>query len=326
MRTFPLLSALCLSVLFIVQWQAPAAKACQRISAPPASQQQTRRDEEVFSGPQAGEPLPLLEARLALGENAGKQVALVQEEQQQPTLLIFVHNVTRPSIGLTRTLSGWAATKKPDGLKTAVVFLTADPTEGEAQIKRMQHALTKDVPTAISPEGAEGPGSYGLNRNVTLTILVADKGLISANHALVQPSLQADLPKILKDIVGVIGGEMPRLETLPGMARMAASPGNGGGAPDMRSLLAPVIQKTATEEEVIRAAQRVERAANGNTAVQAELHRITNTIINAGKLQNYGTPKAQEYLKKWSTQYAEDSPAKQQRPGRSPNGKKDSRP
>ena len=63
-------------------------------------------------------------------------------------------------------------------------------------------------------EGKEGPGSYGLNRNVTLTILVGKEGKVTANFALVQPSTQADLPKILEEVAKVAGGPVAKAEHL----------------------------------------------------------------------------------------------------------------
>ena len=44
------------------------------------------------------------------------------------------------------------------------------------------------------------PGAYGLNRNVAVTVLVATDRVVSANFALVQPSLEVDAPKIFKSI------------------------------------------------------------------------------------------------------------------------------
>ena len=302
------------------------AYAWQQRTAPKAAtaDPQQPADEAIFSGPQAGEPLPELSAISVIGKQTGKEIVLVQEEQQAPTLLIFVHNITRPSIGLARTLSGYAHSRAGDGLQTAVIFLTDDPTEGETRIKRMQHALTAEVPTGISPDGAEGPGSYGLNRNVSLTILIAEKGLVRFSYPLVQPSMQVHLPQILKDLVSVIGGTVPPLDSLPGMAQMAARDGSSTTAPDMRPLLAPVIRRDATDEEVIAAAERVEQAAAGNPAVGRELDRISNTIINADKLQNYGTLKAQEYLKKWSTKYKDSAAGPREGSQRTPRSSQES--
>ena len=45
-------------------------------------------------------------------------------------------------------------------------------------------------------------------------------------------------------------------------------------------------------------------------ATRAEVGRIANTIINAGKLKDYGTERAQEYLQKWAKEYGAKLPEK----------------
>jgi hypothetical protein len=47
----------------------------------------------------------------------------------------------------------------------------------------------------------------------------------------------------------------------------------------------------------------VEKAAEADAATRTELGRIARTIVQAGVLEKYGTAKAQEYLKKWASQY-----------------------
>ena len=47
----------------------------------------------------------------------------------------------------------------------------------------------------ISLDGIEGPGNYGLNRKVTLTLLVAKGTKVVANFAIVQPN-ETDAPKV----------------------------------------------------------------------------------------------------------------------------------
>lgn len=271
--------------------------------------------EEVFSGPQPGEEMSALPLRLVLGPKAGTDFDPLATADDKPLLLIFVHDINRQSISMVRVLSGYAATRTDAALQTAVVFLSADLPAAEAQIRRMQHALTADVPTGVSVDGLEGPGTWGLNRGVTLTIVHGRSGKVTGNFALIQPSLQADLPKILKSLVGEIGGEVPKLETLPGMPAMAAresAPTKAG--PDMRALLGPVIRRDAAEEDVQKAAEKVEASADADPAVLAELARISTTIVNSGKLSNYGTPKAQEYLRKWAQKYGNKSPASEKSP------------
>jgi hypothetical protein len=259
-------------------------------------------EERVYSGPQAGEALTPFTVRGVFDEDAGNDLDFVAEADGKPIVLVFVHDVNRPSIALTRTLTSYTASRAKDGLTTGIVWLDADATEAENTLKRIRHALAPDARVGISPDGEEGPGAYGLNRNVTLTILVGNEGKVTANFALVQPSLQADLPKILDEVVRVAGGTAPPLEKLAGAMRPAA------GDADMdtlRGLLRPVIQRDASAEEVDRAAKALEEYVTAETAARREVGRIANTIINAGKLSDYGTPAAQRYLEKWAKEYGE---------------------
>jgi hypothetical protein len=208
---------------------------------------------------------------------------------------------------MTRILSGYTASRAKDGLATGVVWLADDATEAEMALKRMRHALAPDAPIGISVDGREGPGSYGLNRNVTLTILIAKDNRVTANYALVQPSLQADLPKILDSVVAVVGGKAPKLEELPGFPAMAKT-APGREADNLRPLLAPVIRRDASPEDVEKAALAVEQYIAKNEAARREVGRIAKTIVDAGKLSSYGTPTAQQYLSKWAKAYG--SPAR----------------
>lgn len=253
----------------------------------------------VFSGPQVGEPLPRFSVR-AVFDDAGKELDFVHSANGRPIVLVFVHDVNRQSISMTRILTQYTIGRADSGLITGVVFLNSDVTEAENALKRIRHALAPGVPTGISIDGAEGPGNYGLNRKVMLTILVGRGGQVAANHALIQPSLQVDLPKVLQSIVAVAGGPLPQLSDLAGMPEMRGQQPDGRSTVEMRPLLAPLIRRDATPEEVDRAAKICEEAADRDVAVRQELGRIAKTIVDAGKLSNYGTPRAQEYLSKWA--------------------------
>lgn len=180
----------------------------------------TAADAPLFSGPQIGEKLPSFTAQGAYGESEGKPFDMIADADGAPVLLIFVHELTRPGFGLTRTISQFAASRsakmeKVGGLKVGVIFLTDDMTASQKRMKNIQQHFPKGVFYGISPDGKEGPGAYGLNRNVTLTILVGKDGKVTENLALVQPQLQADGPKILTALVAVTGGgDVPSIEQL----------------------------------------------------------------------------------------------------------------
>ena len=260
--------------------------------------------EPVFSGPQVDEKLMPFKVHGVFDEVAGKELDFVTAAGDKPLVLIFVHDVNRQSISLVRVLSSYTVSRAKDDLQTGVVWLVADATEAENTLKRIKHALTPKAPTGISLDGREGPGAYGLNRNVQVTVLVSKAGKVTANFALVQPSLQADLPKILAEVVKVAGGKVPKLEEIEGMPAMARPMANAPMQdPNLRGLLSPVIRLNAAAEDVEKAAKAVEEYCAKNEATRAEVGRIANTIINAGKLKDYGTERAQEYLQKWAKEY-----------------------
>lgn len=257
----------------------------------------------VFSGPQPGEPLVPFQVRSLSASDAGKQVDYIANAKGKPLLLVFVHDVNRQSISLVRNLTTYSAKRKEDGLQTSVIFLHDDANDAEKRFQTMKHALTADTPTGVSLEGREGPGSYGLNRLVTLTILLSKDDKVVANYALVQPSLQVDLPKIVKSITEVIGGQVPTMEELIGKDAMRAMQGDikKGTAPDVSGLVRPLIQKNATDEQVTLQADKIETAMKADEAVRREIYRIATAVADLA----YGTPKAQEYITKWAKESKE---------------------
>ena len=264
-------------------------------------------DEQLFSGPQVGEELPAFDAQYVFGENAGTNLSVLENGAKAPTLLVFVHQVTRPSIGLARLVMNFANAKRPDGLYSRLILLTDDPTETEAWCRRARRALPVGVTPMISMDGLEGPGAYGLNRKVTLTVLVADNGKVTANFPLVQPSIQADATKIGLAVVKTLGGDTaPTLKEMGFEDPHSAKPRRGRSPVRdgvYRQLMSPVIQKTTTNE-VDAAGKEVEAFAKKNPWFRERVHKAANQIIRSGKLSNYGTPQAQKLLTKWARELA----------------------
>lgn len=272
----------------------------------------TSADDPVFSGPQIGETFPRFQAKGVFGDLAGNEFDLIERADGKPVVLIFVHTLTRPAFGLTNTIMKYAATRSNDGLQCGVVFLTEDSTKTESWMRLVKDRFPEGVSYGISTDGIEGPGSYGLNRNMTLTVLVGKEGKVTANFALVQPSLQADGPNILKAIVDVTGGgKVPTIEEIGGgqYARAAGKNMRGKNIRGMEkdsklaALLRAVINKQASEDDVKKAAAEVEKYVSENPDARREIGRISNTIVNSGKLPNYGTEAAQKTLRQWAKKY-----------------------
>lgn len=266
-------------------------------------------DEPQFSGPQVGEKMTPFQAQAVFGKEPSKNVNALGDVDG-PLLLIFVHQVNRPSVGFSRMLMDYAVSQKQAGLAARLVFLTNDPPDMEAWFRRARHALPKNVSPLISADGADGPGAYGLNRDMTVTVLVADKNKVTANFALVQPSIQVDAPKVGQAIANVLG--LKDAPTLKDMGfegrRMAMGKGKRAMTAEQegiyRKMMSPVIQKTATADQVATAAKEVEQFAAKNPWFKNRVHNAANLIVNSGKLANYGTADAQGYLTKWAKEFA----------------------
>lgn len=279
-------------------------------------------EEPVFSGPQVGEKLPAMEARYVFGDAQGERFDPVAEAEGKPLLLVFVHEVTRPSIGLVRAVGEYAHARQADGLQTAVVFVASDATETEAMLKRARHALPKGVRVGISVDGREGPGAYGLDRNVALTVLVAKENKVTANFALVQPSMAVDAPRIGKALVDLVGGEPPKFDQgdmRGGMQR------EGVSDEEFRGLMAPLIRKEASPEDVEKAAQAIEEASKMDRALRERVGSVASRIVAAGRLEHYGTPEAQKYLEQWATQYNSANKVRPEGPSREDDKKSDAK-
>lgn len=191
-------------------------------------------DQPVFSGPQPGERLAALDVIGVYDERAGKTFDPVAEANDGPVVLLFVHSVTRPGIALTRTLTEYARSLADPKVSTTVIWLDEDKAEAEAFLTRARRSLGLRVPVAVSGDGIEGPGAYGLNRNVELTILAGKEGKVTANFALVQPSL-SEATTIAGEIAKLAGVSPPTSEALIKMAYPNGNPMRMRGRPSRRS-------------------------------------------------------------------------------------------
>ena len=260
-------------------------------------------DDPIFSGPQVGEKLVAFKTRGVLGREKGKELDFVKAADGKPIVMVFLHKLTRPSVGMTRVLMNYVATRKKDGLQGGIVWLADDIVAAEERINRAKHALPKNTSLGLSLDGFEGPGAYGLNRDVTLTVLVGEKGKVTANYALVQPSIQADLPKILKSIVGLVGGKVPSLMELGAQMRRPVARPAAKMSPEAEQKLRALIQKENKDKDTEKIAAELEAIFKKDKKSEQDVASRARRIVDAGVVERYGTAKAQEYLKKWAKLY-----------------------
>ena len=184
------------------------------------------QENRLFSGPQTGEKLPPLKVTGITGEFAGKPLDIIAETGRKP-LILFLQDTNAVGVKglvgaskLLLTIDAFqkkhsnvnSAEKSDQGFQIGVVFL-ADNLDAlpEWAHNMLQKEIANEVLTGISPDGREGPGSYGLNRNVAQTILVAKDGKVLHNFAFTQPMLYTD-PHLLGAIAQVMEIEPATLE------------------------------------------------------------------------------------------------------------------
>ncbi|MCR9296281.1 MAG: hypothetical protein NXI32_26515 [bacterium] len=173
----------------------------------------------VYSGPQVGEKLPTLELVDGL-DRESQEFDWTAKTDGKPSLLIFIHDLLanksdEPSLGLSYVLSHYAAERRDAGLTYGVVYLADDVSEMRAFLTKIQRALPKKgTPLMISTDGLEGPGAWGLNRNLRMTVVISQENQVTANFALQQPSVEFDAPRILAKLIETIGGKVPTLAEL----------------------------------------------------------------------------------------------------------------
>lgn len=147
------------------------------------------------SGPQVGDSLKELKLLGHAGPQAGKEFELTADLKDNVSLIVFVHQLTRPGLKLLRPLDEFAA--KETKLKTHYIWLNDDKEKMGEFLKRAENSLALRSPSSIGLDGKLGPDTYGLNDRVMMTVLITRGSRVVGNLALVDPN-ETDARRILE--------------------------------------------------------------------------------------------------------------------------------
>lgn len=248
----------------------------------------------IFSGPQPGEKLPPLKARIVIGDKAGEEVDIVSDAHGKPTFLVFMNEWNEEVAELMRVITLFAEQRGKPHLVAAVVWLTSDPSELGAKLERSRPHMPRNTPVAVSLDGPEGPGAYGLNRHVQMTILVADRDVVASNFALVQPSVNGDTVEVLGALVKVIGGTPPTLpEVLSAREQQIVA-----------TRIELMVDKSASDERVQQLAGALESFVQSRPDAKRTLGRLSSEIVESGQFNDRA--KAVGYFHKWTKEYEDN--------------------
>ena len=195
----------------------PVAKA--QVAAPEsqAVEERTKADkaqERVFSGPQPGErvqPFKVLHVRA----DETKELEIVKEvPDEHTTLICFVHKLSnddRILYGLG--LVDFYAARHTD-LTSHYVLLSDDRPKMTNMLRAWTRGpLFTNSLLSLSDDGVEGPGAYGLNRKVAMTVVVAKGDRVVSNLVFNAPN-NNDLQKIMAAVAKANGKPEPKLATV----------------------------------------------------------------------------------------------------------------
>ena len=266
---------------------------------------QDQKQDPIFSGPQVGESVAPFVISGVFGEQDSKEIDLVKQAGGGPLLLMFVHERTRPAFGLTNALSRYAASLEAGKLTCGICYLTKDTSEARMWMQRIEQYFDKSVTVGISPDGLEGPGEYGLNRNVAVTILVVNQNKVAANFALIEPNLHIDGQEVIDAT-----SKMLATDSAPKITQFVNRRGDANRQParnqmssELATLLRKLINKQATREQVDKAARQIGQHLKKHPEEKSRLGDVCRRIVNSRKLENYGTEYAQKFLTQWSQKY-----------------------
>ncbi|MEO1525916.1 MAG: hypothetical protein AAFX06_10790 [Planctomycetota bacterium] len=169
---------------------------------------------ELFSGPQPGEKLAPFQVT-PIHPQADEDRDPITSAAGKPLLLILQDHSGSGMKGLylLSPVLETIAKRSKSGLKSSVVFLSDDPNELDPKevINLSKQARVYEM--SHSKDGRDGPGKLGLDRNVKMTILIADSdGVVKHNFPFLQPMLYPD-PHVVGALAEIIGEDR---ETLVG--------------------------------------------------------------------------------------------------------------
>lgn len=190
----------------IAQAIAPAVQADGE-KLQPADQVQQR----VFSGPLTGERIKSFKVlRVKDGDMEELDIAKKMADERT-TLICFIHKLSnddRILYGLG--LVDFYATRHKE-LTSHFVLLSDDHEKITKMLKGWARGrlFTKSL-VSLSADGAEGPGYYGLNRKVAMTVVVAKGDKVVSNLVFNAPN-NNDLQKIMAAVANASGKPEPTL-------------------------------------------------------------------------------------------------------------------
>ena len=166
------------------------------------------KGKQIFSGPQPGEKLPALKVTSLFGDTKGEAFDPIKRAGNRPQILFFQDAIFGevPCLFQFADAIRQVNEKTEKELQIACIFLADETNTITSRYAGVFGGLRERGVNviAVAPGGRSGPGSYGLNRNISQTIIVAKDGKVTWNFVSEQGLLFAN-PHILGAVAEAVG-------------------------------------------------------------------------------------------------------------------------
>ena len=155
------------------------------------------RAQDVSSGPESGTKVPELKVYDATGAHKEKDVDYSADRKDKPTVYLFINaeKFDRPMNRFMKTLDG-AVKKDFEGAYVVAVWVGGDADKTKELLPRVQQSVQYEATALTLFAGdKEGPKGWGVNADVRLTAVVANKAKVTARFGY-QSVNETDVPKV----------------------------------------------------------------------------------------------------------------------------------
>ncbi len=174
--------------------------------------------ERFYSGPQPGETLTGFTVLHLKRNHLQGEFDPVALAAGKPQFIIFIDDSDiGEGIGAFLHTAYWVDKLSQTGLAATVVILTHD-RKSEIMFTNMREGIweffNSTYQIGYAPEGRDGPGAYGLNRNFPLTILIADaEGKVLYNFPFGNIPQDVPDPHVLGALAAVVGVDRETIDS-----------------------------------------------------------------------------------------------------------------
>jgi len=154
--------------------------------------------QDVESGPKVGDKVAGLKVYDATGENKDKTVDYAALRRDKATVYLFVGEGKwdRPVFRFVKGLDE-AVNKELEGVYCVAVWPTDDEDKHKEYLPKIARYFETTALTVS--KGKDGPRDWAINSDATVTVVVADKGKVTARFGYNSVN-ETEVPAVMKEV------------------------------------------------------------------------------------------------------------------------------